>query len=75
MSHVSGKDVIMADTLSRAPVWNSNTDDTEFQQEVEAFVNQVIDQLPATEQWIKQIREHQQLDETCCQIIKHRHNG
>ena len=37
--------------------------------------NQVIDQLPATEQQIKQIREHQQLDETCCQIINYCHNG
>lgn len=75
MSHVPGKDLIMADTLSRAPVSNSNTDDTEFQQEMEAFVNQVIEQLPATEQRIKQIREHQQLDETCCQIIKYCYNG
>ena len=38
MSHVPGKELIMADTLSRAPVLNSNTDDAEFQQEVEAFV-------------------------------------
>ena len=37
--------------------------------------NQVIDQLPATEQRIKQIREHQQLDKTCCQIINYCHNG
>jgi len=50
MSHMPGEDLITADTLSRAPVSNSNTDDTEFQQEVEAFVNQVTDQLPATEQ-------------------------
>ena len=38
MSHVPGKELIMADTLSRAPVLNSNTDDAEFKQEVEAFV-------------------------------------
>ena len=38
MSHVPGKELIMADALSRAPVSNSNTDDVEFQQEVEAFV-------------------------------------
>ena len=48
VSHVPGKELIMADTLSRAPVSNSNTDDVEFQQKVEAFVNQVIASYGAT---------------------------
>ena len=49
MSHVPGKDLVVADTLSRAPLSIVDADDDEeFQQEVEAFINSTIQQLPAS---------------------------
>ena len=40
VSHVPGKDLVVADTLSRATVSSGIADDEEFQQEVEASLYQ-----------------------------------
>ena len=50
MSYMPGKELVLADTLSRAPVSNASMDDEQFWQEVEAFVNSIIHQLPTSEQ-------------------------
>ena len=53
--HVPGKNLHTADTLSRAPV--SKGDDDSLQEEVEAFVNGVVEHsLPATEQRLNTYR-------------------
>ena len=70
MSHVPGKELVLADTLSRAPVSNASMDDKQFQQEVEVFVDSTIHQLPASEQRLHNIVEQQHADETCQQLVE-----
>ena len=60
VSHIPGKDLTVADTLSRAPTELSNISDEEFQEEVEAFVNLVLQQSEiALESQLKDIMEKQ----------------
>ena len=69
ISHVPGKDLVTADALSRAPVTESNQDDDRLRDEVQVFVNFVIQNLPATDSRIQQIKKAQEKD-TVCQAIK-----
>ena len=75
MSHVPGKELVLADSLSRAPVSNASMDDEQFQQEVEAFVNSIIHQLPTSEQWLHNTMEQQHTDEACQQLAEFCHKG
>ena len=72
VSHIPGKDLTVADTLSRAPTELSNISDEEFQEEVEAFVNLVLQQSEiALESQLKDIMEKQLQDETCQVLTKY----
>ena len=63
ISHVPGKYLATADTLSRAPSSESNEGDGELQNETEAYVNIVFQAIPATEKWLEEIRLHQEEDD------------
>ena len=65
ISHVPGKDLTIADALSRAPYSAPTESDKQFQQQVEAFVEQIIESLPATEQRLAQIQKKQEEDLIC----------
>ena len=69
ISHVPGEDLTIADTLSRAPASNPTTADELLHQEADAFVNMVVQHLPATERRLEEIKQHQSSDETCQQLI------
>ena len=64
ISHMPGKMLTTADTLSRSPSKHSSNTDN-LQQESDAYVKLVMQSLPATEKRMKQIKESQQRDETC----------
>ena len=49
ISHVSGKDLAVADTLLRAPVSSPTSEDTQFNSAVDAYVDLMLQGLPATE--------------------------
>ena len=49
ISHVPGKHLVIADTLSRAPVSYPATEDDLLQQEADAYVQMIIQSIPATE--------------------------
>ena len=68
ITHVPGKDLIIADTLSRAPAADPTTADELLQQEANAFISTVLQNLPATEQRLEEIRRYQNDNETCQQI-------
>ena len=68
ISHVPGKQLTIADTLSRAPSDSPSTTDHTFEQESQIFVNAVIQSLLATEERLQQIRESQKRDATCIQL-------
>ena len=65
MRYVPGKNLTVADTLSRAPVSKSTTSDDELRTEVETFVRAVMQSLPATEKRLEEIRQAQEEDEIC----------
>ena len=75
ISHVPGKDLIIADALSRAPVTDSRPEDLELEQETTAFVQLVVQSLPATEKRLQEIKAHQQEDEVCKQLMSFVING
>ena len=70
ISHVAGKNFCTADTLSRAPLEDLDlqTQVEQFQQETQAYVNLIIDQLPATDDKMKEILQEQECDTTCQKI-------
>lgn len=64
IAHVQGKNLCMADTLSRAPVTNPDEWDAALEQTVDAFVNTVVAALPATLTRLEEIQTEQSRDET-----------
>jgi len=74
--HVPGRHLYTADTLSRAPVAESEPDDNSLQEEVEAFVNSVVERsLPATEQRLDAYRHAQEQDPVCQQVTEYCRQG
>ena len=72
--HVPGKLLIIADTLSRAPISHLSEDESasELQQEIKAFVDSVTSNLPATEHRLKEYQQAQHENPICLQVMKHR---
>jgi len=68
ISHVPGKQLIIADTLSRAPTDLPSSSDVRFEAEAQAFVNMVLQSIPATEQRLAQIKEFQCTNGVCAQV-------
>ena len=75
ISHVPGKNLIIADTLSRAPSMDVTESNSLFQKEVDCFVDTVLDSLPATEKQLLHIRQHQQEDEVCQTVASYCQSG
>ena len=73
--HVPGKKLIVADTLSRAPLDRATDSDQTLQQDVDTFVNHVMQSLPATEHRLEEIRQHQQQDEVCQLVVQYHLSG
>jgi len=67
--HIPGKEMYTADTLSRAPQPETGNSETQaLQGDVEAYVNSVLSNLPATEERLQEIREAQHDDAICTKI-------
>ena len=75
ISHIPGKELTLADALSRAPVSDPTSADTQFSKEVEAYVNLVFESFPATEKQLKRIQEAQTADAVCTQLYKYCEEG
>ena len=56
IGHVPGKELMIADALSRGPVSKASAADKLLQREATAFVDFVVEHLPATEQRLQEIR-------------------
>ena len=69
ISHIPGKELVVADTLSRAPSRKPADADEELQEEADAFVSIVVNSLPATEKRLDEIRQHQARDLLCQQLM------
>uniref|UniRef100_A0A1X7SE01 Uncharacterized protein n=1 Tax=Amphimedon queenslandica TaxID=400682 RepID=A0A1X7SE01_AMPQE len=68
ISHVPGKLLYTADTLSRAPVTQVLKEREAV--EMESFVQAIISSLPANDAKLQEYRQGQVEDEICSQIIQ-----
>ena len=75
ISHIPGKELTVADALSRAPVSDPTSAYTQFNKEVDVYVNLVLESFPATEKQLKRIQEAQTEDAVCSQVIKYCKEG
>ena len=75
ISHVAAKDLCTADTLSRAPSIITDVKANQLQQEVKAYVDLIIDHLPATQTKPEEIRREQEQDPVCQQIKSYCQTG
>ena len=66
--HVPGKQLIIADTLSRAP--REGTDGGDLQTETAAYVNSILEALPATERRLEEIRLMTEQDPILQQVVQ-----
>ena len=70
ISHVKGKHLVTADALSRSPSKEPTAADHELQQDTGAYVQQVVQSLPATDERIEEIRQSQEADPVCQQLVQ-----
>ena len=63
--HVPGKELVIADALSRSPLKHFCKIDKNLQADCDAYVNLILNSLPATDKRLKQIQQAQEEDETC----------
>ena len=70
ISHIPGKNLIIADALSRAPSPHVSTADYELKMEVDTYVNAIISSLPATDTKLEEIKFSQQNVPICKQLTQ-----
>ena len=76
ISHVPGKSLVVADTLSRAPVTKHISEhDNRQNEEIELYVNSVLSEVPASDKRLEEIRERQREDEVCRQMVTYCKDG
>jgi hypothetical protein len=62
ISHVPGKDLIIADALSRAPSRNIDKSEGDFENDTTAFVDMIMESFPASNNRLEEIRREQASD-------------
>ena len=69
--HVPGKDLVLADTLLRAPEGLPTEQDLILVSDASAFIDFVMESLPASERRLKEIEEEQLNDPVCVEIAQY----
>lgn len=64
--HVPGKELLAADTLSRAPL--TTTESGDLEQEVQAYIQSITSAIPATAPALDSIKAQQAADPVCQQL-------
>ena len=75
ISHIPGKDLVIADILSRAATSTLSSSDHSFFQETNVFVDTVILSLPASDAQLERIKLEQEQEDVCKQIMVYRRDG
>ena len=74
--HVAGKDLVLADTLSRAPIAiRRNQPEAELEEEAELCINSVVEYLPATDACLQKYLSQQQQDTVCQELVRFTRDG
>jgi len=66
--HIPGKQLVLADSLSRNPIEFDDGIDDNINKDMEAYINYVIGSLPATKSTLEKIRIEQENDPVCIKI-------
>ena len=74
ISHVPGKNLVVADTLSRAPELGEPARESR-ESEVEAYVDATFSSIPATERRMEEIHQHQEEDPVMRQLKQYCQTG
>ena len=72
ISHIPGKNLIIADTLSRSPI--TETDDT-LEKEVQTYLECIHQSLPATDNFLHKSADSIQRDPVCAKLIQYCQQG
>ena len=75
ISHIPGKELVIADMLSRAPTNTPTGVDHILHQEANIFINTMIQGLPATDEQLEEIKRQQEEDVVCNQIKRYCREG
>ena len=73
--YTAGKNLTTADALSRAPVGSPQAAELLFESDTTAFVQSVVDGLPATQGRLVEIKTKQQEDQVCSQVAYYCREG
>ena len=69
ISHVPGKNLVLADTLSRAPLEAEQS--SNMQEEIDLYVDTILAKLPASDKRLQEIRLKQEDDEVCRKLAEY----
>ena len=75
ITHVPGVELKVADALSRSPISSTCDEDNDFQNEVTAYVDMLVQNLPVTNKRLQEILTAQYTDKTCSQLKSYCRNG
>ena len=71
ISHVPGKCLWTADTLSRAPIKREETPaDKELFEDTNIYVDMVLENLPASADYLGELREQLSKDSVCARVMQ-----
>ncbi|KAJ7998092.1 hypothetical protein DPEC_G00218970 [Dallia pectoralis] len=74
--HVPGKNLITADALSRVPLPAAASEaEQDLERECNAYLDSIVESLPATPTKLEQIKSAQASDETCKRLSRYITNG
>ena len=73
INHVPGKSLTTADTLTRAPISEPNSEDVLLQDESDAYIQIALQNIPASR--LDEIRKLQQEDQISREVISHCRSG
>ncbi|XP_046855956.1 uncharacterized protein K02A2.6-like [Xenia sp. Carnegie-2017] len=69
--HIPGKELVVADALSRAPNMKQPTkSDNNLSEDLNIYVAQIVQNIPASERRLEEIRRHQQEDPVCTKLVE-----
>lgn len=72
VTHVAGKSLTTADTLSRAPLGDGGTGrDKELMEDTNIYVDSIMDNLPASSSYLHDLREQLGNDSVCTQVMQY----
>ena len=73
--HVPGKQLSIADALSRPPVSQADIKISDLAQQAELYLIEILQNVPASEKRLNEIRTHLEEDDVCAQVMQYCRNG